>query len=157
MRWNIRGVDGLTIGPFEEGQVIASLRAGHYRGAAVAVEGSASWQPVSAYPPFAEALGPKPEIVSPVSGGEGIGIALLLIPLAATMLIWFWVGSMNLFQDPTSSLAVLSFGTVILTGVLIAVEAAQLGMGSRAASSNRMRRSTSRMCQLGRLTITAGE
>lgn len=62
-------------------------------------------------------------------GSEAIGVALLLIPLAATAAIWLWVGTMNMLQDPSGSLSAVVITTILLTAVLMAVEASQLGMG----------------------------
>jgi len=72
-------------------------------------------------------------IAAPVAtgGGEALGTIIVLLPLLATALIWFWVGSMNLFQDPSGSLTMLTLGTIGTTAVLIAVEASQLGMGTK--------------------------
>lgn len=64
-------------------------------------------------------------------GSEALGTIVVFVPFLATLLIWFWVGSMNLFQDPAGSLMLLSIGTVVGTALLMAVEASQLGMGTR--------------------------
>src|ERR1700691_5873123 len=56
------------------------------------------------------------------SGGEAIGIFLLLLPLASAFLIWFWVGQMNLLQGPDSSLSLLGCGTILTTAILVAAE-----------------------------------
>ena len=63
-------------------------------------------------------------------GPDTLGWVLLGVPVAATMLIWFWVGHMNLFQSPTSSLGLVMVGTVLGTAMLAAFDAGQLGMGS---------------------------
>jgi hypothetical protein len=68
------------------------------------------------------------------AGGEALGTMIVAVPFIATILIWFWVGSMNLFQNPGGTLTLLTLGTVISTAILIAVEASQLGMGSRVDS-----------------------
>lgn len=62
--------------------------------------------------------------------GEGLGIAHLLVPVGATVLIWLWVGSMSLLQDPQSTLALITVTTLLATGALAAVEASRLGIGS---------------------------
>lgn len=84
------------------------------------------------HPPCAGA----PSVASPLppGGSEALGTIIVFIPFVATLLIWFWVGSMNLFQNPTGSLALLSIGTVVGTALLMAVEASQLGMGTRVDS-----------------------
>lgn len=60
-----------------------------------------------------------------------IGTIMLLVPLVTTLLIWFWVGSMNLLQNPGNTMTVLGLLTVILTAILAAVEAQQVGAGKR--------------------------
>jgi hypothetical protein len=62
-------------------------------------------------------------------GNETIGNILVVLPIVAAVLIFFWIGGMNLLQDPGSKLTLISLGTVILSAILIAVEAGQLGMG----------------------------
>jgi hypothetical protein len=73
---------------------------------------------------------PTAAAVAP-GGGEALGTILVLLPLLATALIWFWVGSMNLFQNPSGSLTMLTLGTIVGTAIMIAVEAGQLGMGTK--------------------------
>lgn len=68
---------------------------------------------------------------APSGGGEALGTIVVLLPFLATFLIWFWVGNMNLFQDPAGTLMLLTAGTIGATAILIAVEASQLGMGSK--------------------------
>ena len=60
---------------------------------------------------------------------ETLGIFILLLPLISAMLMFYWVGSMNMFQNPGSTLSMLGIGTVIATGILIGIEASQLGIG----------------------------
>lgn len=67
-----------------------------------------------------------------VPAGEALGIAHLLVPVAATAMIWLWVGSMNLLQDPQSTLMLLTVMTLLVTGALAAVEASRLGIGAPA-------------------------
>lgn len=64
--------------------------------------------------------------------GETLGVVMLLVPVAATLLIWFWVGQMNLLQGPGSTLSFLGILTVIATAALGAAEANALGVGSDA-------------------------
>jgi len=60
---------------------------------------------------------------------ETLGIIALCLPIGATLLIWFWIGQMNLLQSPGSTLNLLVVGTIIATDILIAVEASRLGFG----------------------------
>ena len=90
---------------------------------------------------FAEAIKCKhcgSDLTSPPGGGvkaksesDIIGLLLLLIPAISIFLIWFWIGSMNLFQHPGSMLSMVMTGTVVITAVLIAFEAQRFGMGKR--------------------------
>lgn len=58
------------------------------------------------------------------------GIVLLAIPAVATLLIWFWVASMNLLQNPGSSMTLIMLGTVLGTAIVAAMEASKNGMKS---------------------------
>jgi hypothetical protein len=102
--------------------------------------GRQQWVALASHPPFAQALKsaappppPPPEALHAASiataPGEGVGYAILLIPLGATVLIWVWIGNMNLLQDPATALTMVGFSTILVTAVLIAIEASQLGMG----------------------------
>ena len=61
---------------------------------------------------------------------ETLGIIMIFIPLAASFLIWFWVGNMSLLQNPASVIMMLNAFTVISTSILFSIEASNLGMGS---------------------------
>ena len=84
--------------------------------------------------------GPKPAAEAPAvpiatparqqTSSELLGVFLLCIPLASAALIHFWVASMNLLQNPASTLSAIGIGTILLTAILIAVEANQLGVGA---------------------------
>jgi len=71
-----------------------------------------------------QVTGPKKD------SGELFGILMLCFPVIAAMLIWFWVGSVNMLQNPNSALTFIALATVIITAILAAVEANQLGFGS---------------------------
>ncbi len=58
-----------------------------------------------------------------------MGMLALLTPLVATALIWLWIGQMNLLQNPESSLSLVGFGCVVLTGLLVGLDASKLGIG----------------------------
>jgi hypothetical protein len=58
------------------------------------------------------------------------GIFLLAIPVATTMLIWFWVSGMNLFQSPGNTMTLLMLATVLGTAIVAAMEASKAGMKS---------------------------
>lgn len=50
------------------------------------------------------------------------GMAMLAIPVIGTLLIWFWVGSMNLLSSPESSLMLIAIATLISTTTLAVIE-----------------------------------
>jgi hypothetical protein len=60
--------------------------------------------------------------------GVDYGGLMLAIPVIATMLIWFWVAGMNLFQSPDSSMALIMLAAVVGTAALAAMEASKVGM-----------------------------
>ena len=60
---------------------------------------------------------------------NSLGIIILLLPVASAALMWFWISSMNLLQNPTSTLDGILIVTILLTAGLISTEASQLGMG----------------------------
>ena len=76
-----------------------------------------------------EDLTKQPEIVADSSSSENIGYIMLVIPLISTLLIWFWIGSMNLLQSPGSTLTFLGIATIVITALLGAYEAQKLGFG----------------------------
>lgn len=65
------------------------------------------------------------------AAGEGLGITLLLLPLAGTLLLWFWVGSMSIIHHPENSLKLVVALVVLATTILAAIEASKLGVGSK--------------------------
>lgn len=62
-----------------------------------------------------------------VKGSEGIGLANLLVPLCAAFIAWFWIPNTN---DPTPKMYGLATITVLLTAILMAVEANSVGAGN---------------------------
>jgi hypothetical protein len=53
---------------------------------------------------------------------------LLLIPVSASFLAWFWIGNMSLLQGPQSWLGLLSALTVLSTAAIAATEGSKVGM-----------------------------
>ncbi|CAK7025569.1 zinc ribbon domain-containing protein [Saezia sanguinis] len=51
-----------------------------------------------------------------------LGILLLVLPVIGILLIWFWVGSMNLLQSPKSTLNLIAIIVLIGTAVAAALE-----------------------------------
>ena len=72
-------------------------------------------------------VGTTQAVVRPASD---FGIPLLIIPIIATALVWFWVASMNLLQSPGDTLVLILLAVVTTTATLAAVEAKGLGMVS---------------------------
>ena len=58
------------------------------------------------------------------------GVALLAAPVVATMLIWFWVGNMNLLQSPGSTMTLILAVVILVTAIVAAMEAGKAGMAS---------------------------
>jgi hypothetical protein len=79
---------------------------------------------------------------SPQKPQETLGIIILLLPLISALLIWNWVGSMSMLQNPGSTLSLLVIGTIVATGVLIGIEASQLGIGSDSDRDKKGRKKT---------------
>jgi len=69
---------------------------------------------------------------------ELLGYLMLIVPLISTMLVWFWIGNMNLLQNPGSKLNLISFGAVIITSIIALIEANQLEFGKGKSRSGRM-------------------
>jgi hypothetical protein len=72
-----------------------------------------------------------PTAVAAPRADESIAQVMLVVPFFGCLLIWFWVGSMNLFQGPGSALSLVGIGTVVLTAILAYVDAQRLGVGPR--------------------------
>jgi UDP-N-acetylmuramyl pentapeptide phosphotransferase/UDP-N-acetylglucosamine-1-phosphate transferase len=62
--------------------------------------------------------------------GEMLGLAMLFVPICTSLLIWFWIGGMNLLEGPGSKLNLLTAVTILGTAILAAIEGNKLGMGS---------------------------
>lgn len=75
-------------------------------------------------------LHPPPLPSSPALSRESraasdCGPLLLGIPVAASMLIWFWVSGLNLLQSPGEKVSLIILGTIIGTASAAAFEAAR--------------------------------
>ena len=82
-----------------------------------------------------------PRVRSAAGAPSGIvgGIALL-VPLCASLIIWLWIGNMTILESPSSKLAIVAALTVIITAIMIAIDANQLGMGTPDDISEKGRR-----------------
>lgn len=141
MNWQVT-TGGNPIGPLPEEQIVDMLRNGlQVRG--IAREDEGKWQDPSTHAPFAAAIiarlgfeqrqrpmNAASAVISQQRPSELLGILMLVVPLLSTGLVWLWVGQMNLFQSPESSLGLLSVITVCVTAALGAAEAGQVGAGS---------------------------
>jgi hypothetical protein len=76
---------------------------------------------------FGETPAPEPSKPSP---GAEYGWAILGIPLAGSLLLWFWVTNMTPFQGPMAALTLIVISVVVITGAMCAFEASKLGMRS---------------------------
>jgi hypothetical protein len=63
----------------------------------------------------------------PVSTAD-FGWALLGVPLAGTLLLWFWVTNLAMIQGPGSATMLIVVGVILVTAALTAIEAGKLGM-----------------------------
>lgn len=61
---------------------------------------------------------------------ETLGYVLLIIPFVAALMMYFWVSSMRLIDNPASMLNLLGGGTILATAIIAAIEAGKLGFGS---------------------------
>jgi hypothetical protein len=61
--------------------------------------------------------------------GEAIGMIVVMLPVMAGILTWFWIGSMRLIDGLGAKLGGLTALTVIVTAALAAFEANELGFG----------------------------
>lgn len=62
---------------------------------------------------------------------EALGVVMLILPIFGVALVWFWVAGMTLLQGPGSALTIVLCIVILGTATLAAVEASQLGMGTR--------------------------
>jgi hypothetical protein len=65
-----------------------------------------------------------------INKSESIGIVALFLPIGATFIAWGWIGSMPLIYDPMSKLNGLLVVTILLTAILMGVEANSVGAGT---------------------------
>lgn len=67
--------------------------------------------------------------------GEVMGAIMVALPVVAGLLVWFWVDRLPLVDQPASKLGFIGAATVVITGLLAAVESARLGFGIPSAST----------------------
>jgi hypothetical protein len=130
MGWYVkRGEE--TVGPIDGAIVAEWVQKGMRADTLVRDEASDTWVPLthSQFARFAPPVTGAIAVAASAPSGEGIGYAILLLPLASTMLIWWWVGQMNLLQSPSSSLNLVGVATILATSTMMAIEANSLGMG----------------------------
>lgn len=68
-----------------------------------------------------------PQVSKP---GANYELAMLAIPVVATMLVWFWVSGMNLLQSPGDTVTVIMLVTILGTAIVAAMEASKVEMSS---------------------------
>lgn len=66
-----------------------------------------------------------------VQRSEAVGVIALILPICSAMVAWFWLSNMPLLYDPGSKLAMISIITIIITSILVAIEANTVGAGSK--------------------------
>jgi hypothetical protein len=132
-------------GPFTLDVVQANLKAGIFSPADLCwYDGMPNWLPVSALPDCASAQSAFPPGMPPVTTvpppstpavpkakpDEALGTIMVIMPIAAAALTWFWVGNMRLIDGPGSKLGLLTVATVLITAALATMDASKLGIGS---------------------------
>lgn len=164
-QWYV-GRDGAQKGPFEQPHFFRLVAAGKIRpDDQVWRKGMAAWLPCSDVPELAQLRKAEVSVQTqppalptdaiaastdnnrastprkkPNPQDETLAMIALLSPMAASALIWFWVGKMNLLQNPSASLNLVGYGTVIAIGVLVGIEASRLGIGAVTDIDSRGRR-----------------
>lgn len=98
------------------------------------VSSSARACPNCGHPIAEPALASPPPQQRPATEGVGetLGVLLVVAPLAAAALSWFWVSQLRLIDNPASKLGLVAISTVLLTAIVAAIESARLGIGSDA-------------------------
>ncbi|HTA91548.1 MAG TPA: hypothetical protein VK745_18320 [Polyangiaceae bacterium] len=132
MRWYVSR-EGEVVGPIEPAELMEWVRtrpAEARVGLCVRDDAGSAWSPIE-QSPFAQALPVAASAPAALpAGGDALGYVILSAPFFSGVLVWLWVGNMNLLQDPEGTLFTLVAVTVLGTAVLMAVEASQLGMGT---------------------------
>ena len=88
MRWYVRGIGGQAEGPFEEEEVLVSLRAGNYQGGEVFREGEDDWRAVTSHQPFAAAIANSELALSEPKKELEFGLKLMIL-IAPLIFCWF--------------------------------------------------------------------
>jgi predicted RNA-binding Zn-ribbon protein involved in translation (DUF1610 family) len=73
---------------------------------------------------------------------ELLAIIMVIIPLVASLIIWFWIGELRLIDNPGAKLAGVMIVVVISTAILAGVDANQLGIGSSRYKKDKERKSS---------------
>jgi len=134
MGWFVH-MNGQGSGPYADADMVQMVAAGQVNETAhVCLEGTQTWLPV-AQSPFQTKPKAAPQAAP---SGDGLGYAILLLPLAAAAFMWFRITTMNLLQDPGGTLTMLGAGTIVVTAILMASEASQVGMGKLAVEKGKM-------------------
>lgn len=121
--------DGDVQGPFDGIEIRHMGDAGHLvPGMHVRDEASNAWSRIE-QSPLAEFVVSGLPLQSSASGSETLGYVLLALPFFAAFLIVFWVGKMDSLQARYDTLGNITGLTIFITAIIMAAEAAELGMG----------------------------
>ncbi len=63
--------------------------------------------------------------------GTLMGWLLLIIPLVAVLLMWFWISDLSWGKKPELFLNLVALGTVLSTAILVYAESSKLGFGTK--------------------------
>ncbi len=149
--------DGQQQGPYSDEDITRYIKEGGIKRDDLAwCDGCADWMPLAKLPGLTLPSGPpppppvsvltvppppppQPPQIAASNTPETLGTIALIVPAVGAFLNFFWVGSMNLLQDPASSLNMISILVVVGTAVMIGIEASHLGIASR---EDKLRRGT---------------
>jgi len=71
-----------------------------------------------------------------VSVTKDYGVILFSIPLCSAMLLFFWVGSLNILQSPGSKILLITILTILSTGIIASIESQSALANLKLTSSN---------------------
>lgn len=151
--------DGNQDGPYSSADIVKMIEEGSIKRNDLAwCDGCEGWLPLTSIPDLVlpKSLPPpppstRPESPQPIAALDepsqqqekgNLGAVALLVALIGGALNIFWVGSMNLLQNPGSTLMFIAVLVVCGTATLIGFEAQKLGM---ATAEDKVRRGKNRI------------
>jgi hypothetical protein len=74
-----------------------------------------------------------PKAAPSAKPSEALAVLMLILPLLGVALVWLWIAPMGLLQHPQSALLIVLAAVILGSASLGAVEASQIGSGTRRA------------------------